>query len=86
MLVASIETTDGCPSCGVLSGRVKDRPVSRIKDLPHGAVALRVRVRKRRLVCAERRCERRSFTQSCAQLPPRSRLTGPGCECRSVRR
>ena len=75
VLVESTETEDGCPTCGVLSGRVKDRPVSRIADLPHGAAALRVRVRKRRLVCAEQLCERQSFTQSCAQLPSRSRLT-----------
>ena len=75
MLIESIDAQDGCPSCGVLSGRVKDRPVSRIKDLPHGLVPLRVQVRKRRLVCVERLSERRSFTQSCAQLPTRSRLT-----------
>ena len=72
----SIEAEDGCPSCGVLSGRVKDRPVSKVKDLPHGAVPLRVQVRKRRFLCLERLCERGSFTQSCAQLRPRFRLTG----------
>ena len=76
VLVESTVVTDSCPLCGVLSGRVKDRPVVRIKDLPHGSVPLRVQVRKRRLVCAERLCERRSFTQSCAELRPRSRLTG----------
>ena len=76
VLVESIEAKDGCPSCGVISGRVKDRPGSRIKDLPHGPLPLRVQVRKRRLVCAEQLCERRSFTQSCAELRPRSRLTG----------
>ena len=70
-MIESTEETDGCPTCGVLSGRVKDRPVSRIKDLPHASLALRVRVRKRRLVCAEQLCERCSFTQSCPQLPPR---------------
>ncbi|MBC7542933.1 MAG: transposase family protein, partial [Candidatus Sericytochromatia bacterium] len=75
MLVESTEDQDGCPSCGVPSGRVKDRPVSRIADLPHGALGLRVRVRKRRLLCVEQLCERQSFTQSCAQLPTRSRLT-----------
>ena len=41
----------------------------RAKDLPHGPVPLRVWVRKRRFVCAERRCERGSFTETSAQLP-----------------
>ena len=76
MLVESIEAFAGCPSCGVISSRVKDRPVSRIKDLPHGLLPLRVQVRKRRLVCAEQLCERCSCTQSCAELRPQSRLTG----------
>ena len=60
---------------GVLSGLVKERPTCRVKDLPHGLVPLRVWVRKRRFRCVEALCPRRSFTQSCAQLPARSRLT-----------
>ena len=76
MLVESIDAKDACSAGGVISGRVEDRPVSRIKDLPHGSLPLRVVVRKRRLVCTELLCERRSFPQSCAELRPRSRLTG----------
>ncbi len=75
VLVESLAAEGGCPGCGVLSGRIKDRPTSRIKDLPHGQVPLRVWVRKRRFVCAERACARRSFTETSAQLPARSRLT-----------
>ncbi len=75
VLVESEATEGGCPSCGVLSALVKDRPTSRVKDLPHGPVPLRVWVRKRRFVCAERRCERGSFTETSAQLPARARLT-----------
>jgi transposase len=71
----SIATEGGCPACGVLSGRIKDRPTSRIKDLPHGVVPLRVWVRKRRFSCAEAACARRSFTGTSGQLPARSRLT-----------
>ena len=41
------------PGCGVLSGLIKDRPTSRVKDLPHGPVPLVVWVRKRRFACAE---------------------------------
>ncbi len=72
VLVESVAHEGGCPSCGVLSTLVKDRPTSRVKDLPHGPVPLRVWVRKRRFVCAERRCERGSFTETSPQLPARA--------------
>ncbi len=65
----------GCPSCGVLSGLIKDRPTSRAKDLPHGAVAPRMWVRKRRFACVEPFYKRKSFTETSAQLPARARVT-----------
>lgn len=85
VLVESVADQGGCPSCGVLSGLIRERPTSRIKDLPHGAVPLRVWVRKRRFVCAEQLCARRSFTETSAQLPARARLTA-GYGSRSARR
>jgi transposase len=75
VLVESLATEGGCPACGVLSGLIQDRPMSRIKDLPHGQVPLRVWVRKRRFRCVETACPRRSFTETSSQLPARSRLT-----------
>lgn len=75
VLVESVAEEGGCPACGVLSGLIKDRPTSRVKDLPHGSVPLVVFVRKRRFACAEVLCERRSFTETSAQLPPRARVT-----------
>jgi hypothetical protein len=36
VLVESVSTEGGCPSCGVMSSRVKDRPICRLKNLPHG--------------------------------------------------
>lgn len=75
VLAEVIDSEGGCPSCGVVSGVVKDRSVSRVRDVPHGSVALRVRVRKRRFACAEVLCSRKSFTQASAQLPARSRVT-----------
>ena len=68
VLIESVQTEGGCPACGVLSELVKDRPTCRVKDLPYGLVPLRVWVRKRRLLCAEPLCPRRSFTQTCPQL------------------
>lgn len=75
VLVEMDDPGGGCPSCGVISTRVHERPVRAVKDLPHGAVPLRVSVLGRRLRCAESACPRRSFTQTCPQLPLRARLT-----------
>ena len=75
VLAEVVDSEGGCPACGVVSSRVKDRPVSRVRDVPHGSVALRLRVRKRRFTCAEALCSRKSFTQASAQLPSRSRVT-----------
>ena len=75
VLVESVAEQGGCPACGVLSGLIKDRPTSRVKDLPHGPVPLVVWVRKRRFACVEVLCARRSFTETSAQLPARARVT-----------
>jgi transposase len=64
-----------CPQCGVLSSRVKDRPLVRVKDLPACGQQVALWWRKRRLVCAEPKCARRSFTQVSEAIPARSRLT-----------
>jgi transposase len=64
-----------CPACGVVTGRVKDRPLRRIKDLPASGQRTELWWRKRRLLCAEERCERRSFTQTSDAILPRARVT-----------
>jgi hypothetical protein len=53
----------------VLSSRVKDRPVRRVKDLPASGRRVELWCRQRRLACREPACPRRSFTQTTAQLP-----------------
>ena len=75
VLVESEAQEGGCPSCGVLSGLIKERATSRVRDLRHGVLPLRVWVRKRRFVCAEVLCERRSFTEVSEQIPARARVT-----------
>ncbi len=73
-----VETTDtvaGCPSCGVVSRRLKDRPTRRIKDLPVSGQRVELWWRARRWMCTEDLCERGSFTERCTQILPRSRLT-----------
>jgi|SRR5665647_87785 len=75
VLVESVATDGGCPSCGVMSSRIKERPICRLKDLPHGSVPLRLWVCKRRFVCTEQLCSRGSFAEVTDQVPARSRLT-----------
>ena len=75
VVVESVADEGGCPACGVISRLIKDRPTSRVKDLPHGPVPLVVWVRKRRFACVQVLCERRSFTETSAQLPARARVT-----------
>jgi transposase len=64
-----------CPACGVLSTRIQARPVHRVKDVACGGKGLEVLVRKRRLVCQEEACPKRTFVQVTDQVPVRSRLT-----------
>jgi transposase len=64
-----------CPACGVLTGTVKDRPVMRLKDLPAAGQTVDLRWRKRRLVCGEVLCQRKTFTQTSTAVRQRGRVT-----------
>jgi transposase len=64
-----------CPACGVLSSTVKDRPCRRIKDLPTSGQQVELWWRKRRLLCVETLCPRRSFTQEATAIRPRARVS-----------
>ena len=75
VVIETVERQGICPDCGRPSRRVKQRPVVRIRDLPVGGQQVLLCWRKRRLVCAELGCARRSFTQTAAEVPARSRLT-----------
>jgi hypothetical protein len=63
VVVETIDTEGACPACGVLSSRVQARPVQEVKDVTCGGERLAVSVRKRRYVCAETACPRRTFTE-----------------------
>jgi transposase len=63
-----------CPECGVLTGKVKDRPLMRLKDVPASGQRVELWWRKRRLVCQEQICPRKSFAQTSA-VRPRGRVT-----------
>ena len=64
----------GCPSCGVVSSRVHARREQVVRDVPV-AGPVRVVWAKRRWVCAETRCGRRTFWERTVQVPTRARST-----------
>jgi transposase len=72
--IAATEMEAACPSCGVLSARVHQRVQQRLADVP---VAGRVEVLlvKRRFVCGEVLCARRTFVEVSDQVPLRARVT-----------
>jgi transposase len=75
MIIEQTAREGPCPVCGVLTSTVKDRPLGRLKDLPACGQAVQLWWRKRRLVCAELSCPRKTFTQTCQAVRPRGRVT-----------
>lgn len=69
------EQPPGCPSCGLVATRRKERSSQRIRNIP---VAGRIEVvwQKYRWHCQELACERLSFFESTTQVPSRARSTG----------
>jgi transposase len=57
------------------SAAVKERPVSRVKDLPASGQQVELWWRKRRLWCREVLSPRRAFIQTSAAVKPRARTT-----------
>ena len=75
VVIETVARQGVCPDCGAESTRVKDRPLARVRDLPVADQRVALWWRKRRLLCLQPSCPRRSFTQVTAEVPPRSRLT-----------
>jgi transposase len=75
VVIETLEREGACPACGVLSSRVKDRPLVRLRDLPASGQRVELWCRRRRLACREPACPRLSFTQVSVQVPARARLT-----------
>lgn len=73
VVVVTVERQGFCTDCGRPSTRVKDCSLVRIRDLPVADQQVALWWRKRRLVCLEPACPRRSFTQTTAEIPARSR-------------
>jgi transposase len=75
VVIETVSAEAACPDCGVVSSRIKDRPTSRIRDLPASGQRVELWWRKRRLLCTEPACVRRSFVERCDAVGFRSRLT-----------
>ena len=75
VVIEQIAREGPCPDCGVITGAVKDRPVVRLKDLPASGQSVQLWWRKRRLICTEPLCPRRTFTQASTAVRPRGRVT-----------
>ncbi|WP_394813057.1 hypothetical protein [Streptomyces boetiae] len=54
---------------------MKGSAVTRPRDLPYGESGLEFRWHKRRWICREADCPRRSFTEQIAQIPAGARPT-----------
>ncbi len=75
VVVETVSREGPCPGCGVVTSRVKDRPLVRIKDLPASGQRVELWWRKRRLACHEALCVVGSFTQVSEVIAPRARPT-----------
>ena len=75
VVVETVDVSAGCPGCGVISTRVKDRPFRQIKDLPASGQRVALWWRKRRLICSETTCAKRSFVERVDAIGHRGRMT-----------
>jgi len=62
VLVETTRNRTGCPSCGVIATG-HGRSVVQVRDLPAGGRPVRLVWRKRRWICRDPECEKKSFTE-----------------------
>ena len=74
-VATAAETAAACPTCGVISTRVKEYVCTRPRDLPQGRTRMELVWRKRRWYCREPWCGRKSFTESMPAVPAGARIT-----------
>jgi transposase len=73
-VIIETDQPPGCPTCGVVATRRKERRFQRIRDIPV-AGAVEVIWSKYRWHCEEPACARLSFFESTSQVPRRARST-----------
>ncbi|TYC95860.1 ISL3 family transposase [Arthrobacter echini] len=72
----TVESVDppGCPGCGAVASRLKERRLQRVRDIPVGGLVELVWA-KRRWFCDEALCARKSFSEATVQVPRFARST-----------
>jgi transposase len=73
-VIVETDQPPGCPSCGVISSRRKERRLQRLRDIPV-AGPVEVLWSKYRWYCEEPACDRLSFFESTPEVPRRARST-----------
>lgn len=73
-VIVETDQPPGCPTCGVIAVRIKERRHQRLRDIPV-AGPLEVVWSKYRWYCDEPNCARLSFFESTTQVPCRARST-----------
>ncbi|MEV7638270.1 ISL3 family transposase [Pseudarthrobacter enclensis] len=73
-VIVETDELPGCPSCGVIASRRKERRFHRLRDIPVAGL-VEVLWSKYRWYCEEPACDRLSFFDSTPQVPCRSRST-----------
>ena len=74
-VATAAETAAACPTCGVVSTRVKQYVCTRPRDLAQGRTRMELVWRKRRWYCRAPVCGRKSFTESMPVIPAGARIT-----------
>jgi transposase len=74
-LVTADEQARTCPGCGVRASRIKEWVTTRPRDLPVAGRQVDLRWRKRRWLCDQRGCARKTFTEAVEEIPARARVT-----------
>ena len=87
-LVIEVETVEEAPTCPDCGGRPtgKGRRTVTVRDLPMAGRPVRLRWRKRRLMCPDAQCPRRSWSETHPEIRPRRVLWERACReaCRRV--
>ncbi|GAA1751247.1 helix-turn-helix domain-containing protein [Nostocoides vanveenii] len=74
VFIETLVSEAGCPSCGVVTARVDQRTMQRVRDVPFDG-QVTVWWVKKRWRCGESLCGKATFTEHTDQVPPYARLT-----------
>ncbi len=64
-----------CPDCGTPAAAVKEMVITTPRDIYIGDRQILLRWRKKRWICGNQKCVRKTFTESLPAVPSRARLT-----------